>query len=134
MRDKNRITRTWSSPESEIHKKNSTRPDHKETEQKIPFFASFIKFDLFFLYTTHIDQKSNARWAKCHLLCYLEQIIHSSGRMPRLGICQMFYTSKILIFLDFTRENRVNHDNDISEPWLTRWLQLLKSKTEMEKV
>ena len=25
----------------------------------------------------------------------------------------MFYTSKILIFLDFTRENRVNHDNDI---------------------
>ena len=33
--------------------------------------------------------------------------------MPRLGICQMFYTCKILNFLDFTRENRVNHDNDI---------------------
>ena len=25
----------------------------------------------------------------------------------------MFNTSKILNFLDFTRENRVNHDNDI---------------------
>ena len=32
--------------------------------------------------------------------------------MSRLGICQMFYTSKIRNFLDFTRENRVNHDND----------------------
>ena len=33
--------------------------------------------------------------------------------MPRLGISQMFYMCKILNFLDFTRENRVNHDNDI---------------------
>ena len=31
----------------EFIKKYSTRPDHKGTEQKIPFFTSFLKFDFF---------------------------------------------------------------------------------------